>query len=58
MRKEAVFYTVKKSMKKMGLTTRIMVGLALGIVFGLILSPFAKNPFVKDVVIDSVLAFF
>ena len=45
-------------MKKMGLTTRIMVGLALGIVFGLILSPFAKNPFVKDVVIDSVLAFF
>ena len=45
-------------MKKMGLTTRIMVGLALGIVFGLILSPFAKNPFVKDVVIDSVLTFF
>lgn len=45
-------------MKKMGLTTKIMVGLALGIVFGLILSPFAKNPFVKDVVIDSFLAFF
>lgn len=45
-------------MKKLGLTTRIMVGLALGILFGLILSPFSKTPFVKDVVIDSVLAFF
>ena len=47
----------KKSMKKIGLTTRIMIGLVLGIIFGLILSPFAKEPFVKDVVIDSVLAF-
>lgn len=47
----------KKSMKKIGLTTRIMIGLVLGIIFGLILSPFAKDPFVKDVVIDSVLAF-
>ena len=45
-------------MKKFGLTTRIMIGLALGVVFGMILSPFAANPFVKDVVIDSVLAFF
>ena len=58
MGKEAVFYTVKKFMKKFGLTTRIMIGLALGVVFGMILSPFAANPFVKDVVIDSVLAFF
>ena len=45
-------------MKKLGLTTRIMVASALGILFGLILSPFSKTPFVKDVVIDSVLAFF
>ena len=45
-------------MKKFGLTTRIMIGLALGVVFGLILSPFSQNPFVKDVVIDSILAFF
>lgn len=45
-------------MKKLGLTTRIMIGLALGIIFGLILSPFAQNSFVKEVVIDSVLAFF
>ena len=58
MGKEAVFYTAKKFMKKFGLTTRIMIGLALGVVFGMILSPFAANPFVKDVVIDSVLAFF
>ena len=45
-------------MKKFGLTTRIMIGLALGVVFGLILSPFSQNSFVKDVIIDSILTFF
>ncbi len=38
--------------KKMSLTTKILLGLLLGLVTGLILYPMKEIPFVKDVVLD------
>lgn len=39
-------------MKKLSLTTRVLVALVLGAIFGLVLYPFQEIPFVSNVIID------